>query len=57
MKVGWIIHFWLLNDTHFVWLDALTMPVNNPLYIFLIDPNSILYHVPFIKYYEYLKYR
>ena len=35
---------------HFVWLDALTMPVNNPINIFLINPNIILYHVPFIKY-------
>ena len=26
------------------------MPVNNPINIFLINPNIILYHVPFIKY-------
>ena len=35
---------------HFVWKDALTMSVNNPINIFLINSNIILYHVPFIKY-------
>ena len=24
IRAGWIIHFWLFNDTHFVWLDPLT---------------------------------
>ena len=35
---------------HFVWKDALTMSVNNPINISLINSNIILYHVPFIKY-------
>ena len=43
-------HFWLLNEIHFVWLDPLTRPVNNPINILLINTNVILYHVAFIKY-------
>ena len=39
--VGWIMHWWL-NETHFVWLDAVTMSVNNPRNIFLINLNIIL---------------
>ena len=35
---------------HFVWLEALTMLLNNPINIFLINQNIILYHVLFIKY-------
>ena len=34
IRVGWIIHFWLLNETHFVWLEVLTMLFNNPIIIF-----------------------
>ena len=34
----------------FVWLYWLTRPVNNPISIFLLNPNIILYHVIFIKY-------
>ena len=43
------MHFWLLNETHFVRLDPSTRLVNNPINIFLINPNLILYHVLFIK--------
>ena len=35
---------------YFVGLDPLTKPVHNPINIFLIKTNIILYHVPFIKY-------
>ena len=35
---------------HSVWLDALTILINNPINIFLIKLNISLYHVPFIKY-------
>ena len=49
IRVGWISHFWLLNDTHFVWLGALTMLVNNAINVFLITRNIILYAF-FIKY-------
>ena len=38
-----------MNDTHVVWLDPLTRAVKNPINIFLINPNIILYHVLFIK--------
>ena len=38
------------NDTHFVWLDSLTRPVNNPINIFLINPNIVLHYVLFPKY-------
>ena len=48
IRVGWIVHFWIFNKTHFVWLDPLFRPVNDPISIFLIKPN--LYHVLFIKY-------
>ena len=34
IRVGWVKRFWLLNETHFVWLDALTMSVNNIINIF-----------------------
>ena len=37
-------HFWLLKDTHFVWLEALTMLVNNPISVFLRNLNIILYY-------------
>ena len=60
MRVGWVIHFWLLNDTHFVWLNGLTIPVNNPINIFLINPNIVLYYI-YVLYiswniYAYLKH-
>ena len=60
MRVGWVIHFWLLNGTHFVWLDGLTIPVNNPINIFLINPNIVLYYI-YVLYiswniYAYLKH-
>ena len=60
-RVGWIIHFWLLKDMHFAWLDSLTRSVNIPIsiffvnpntilcYLFLTNPNIILYDVFFIK--------
>ena len=35
---------------HFVWLDPITRPVNNPINVFSINPNTILYYVPSIKY-------
>ena len=31
--------------TNFVWLEALTMLINNPINIILINPNIILYYV------------
>ena len=48
--VRWILHFSLRHKTRFVWLDPLTRPVINPINIFLIKLNIILYHVIFIKY-------
>ena len=33
-----------------MWLDPLTRPINNPINISLINPNTILCHVLFIKY-------
>ena len=30
---------------HFLWLEALTMSINNPTNIFLISPNIILDHI------------
>ena len=56
MRVGWVIRFWLLNKTLFVWLDPLTRPVNNAINIFLTKPNIILYHVLSLNIYGYLKY-
>ena len=51
--VGWVNHFWLVKDTHFVWLDPFTRPVNNPINIFLINPNIKLYPVFSLNTYEY----
>ena len=34
IRVGLVKHFLLLKDTHFIWLDALTTLVNNPINIF-----------------------
>ena len=31
IRVGWILHFRLLKASHFVWLEALSMLVNNPI--------------------------
>ena len=45
-----IIHSCLLNYTHLVWLDALTMLINNPINIFLMNQNIVLYYFSFIKY-------
>ena len=50
MRVGWILHFWLIKDMHFVWLEALTILVNDTVNIVLIISNIVLYYVPFIKY-------
>ena len=43
--VGWISHFWLFNDIHFVLLEALTMLDNTTINIFLLILSIILYHV------------
>ena len=29
-----IPHFWLFSDIHFIWLDPLIRPLNNPINIF-----------------------
>ena len=50
MDSSCVKHFWLLKETHFVWLDPLTRAVNNPINIFLISLSIILYHFRFIKY-------
>ena len=39
---------------HFAWLDALTMLVNNPINIFLINPSIISFFS--LNIYGYLKY-
>ena len=54
IRAGWVIHFWLLDDSHFVWLDVISMPINNPINIFLINPNIILYYVFSLNIYVYL---
>ena len=40
----------LRHTTRFLWLEVLTVLVNNTINIFLIIPNIILYYVRFIKY-------
>ena len=35
IRVGWVLHLWLLKGTHFVCLEAFTMLVNNLIDIFL----------------------
>ena len=50
LRVGWISDFWLLNDTHFLWLDPLAGLVNNPINIFLVITSIILYYLFSIKY-------
>ena len=34
IRVGWVVHFWLINDAYFVCLEELTMLVNDPINIF-----------------------
>ena len=41
LRVGWILHLWLLNGTTFVWLDALATLINNPINIFLLSSSNI----------------
>ena len=41
---------WLLNDTHLIWLDTVTMPVNNPVLFSIINSKIVLYFVTFINY-------
>ena len=36
------MHCWLCKDMHFVWLEVLTMLVDDPINIFLINENIIL---------------
>ena len=50
IRIGWIKDFWFLNEMYFVSLDLLTRSVKNPINLFLIKPNIILYHVLLIKY-------
>ena len=50
VRVDWILHFELLNEMHFVWLDPLNRPVNHPINIFTINLNIILYHAVYTKY-------
>ena len=62
VKEGWVIHGWLFEDIHFVWLEALTIIVNDPLKLnnlintFLINSNLILYHSFSSNIYEYPEY-
>ena len=43
IRVGWIKHFWLLKNTHFVFLEALAiMWVVSTINNFLIIPNIVL---------------
>ena len=51
------MHGWLLKDIHFVWLETLTIPANNSVNIFLINPNSIILYNSFSSnIYDYPKY-
>ena len=50
--VGWIVYFWLLSNTCFVWLESLTTlaVVNNPINIFLINLQNYFVLFLIIKY-------
>ena len=43
IKVRWFSHFWLLKNTHFVWLKALN--ANNLINNFSVSPNIVWYYV------------
>ena len=30
-RVNWVMHYWLFEETHFAWLEALTMLLKNPM--------------------------
>ena len=49
IRIEWISHFWILKDTHFVWLEALAMLANNTIILFLIIQNILSYYVSLIK--------
>ena len=54
MRVGWISHFWLLKNTHFVLLGAITTTlVNNEIKIFLIKTKIILCYFQSLSIGEY----
>ena len=36
-RVGWVIHRWLLIDTHFVWSEALIMLAKNLLKLIILN--------------------
>ena len=55
IRAGWISQFWLLKDKDFIWLETLTMLVNNTIKIFSIISN-ILCHVFSMDIYEYWYY-
>ena len=54
---GWVVHLWLLNNTCFVWLEALTalVVVNNPINIFLINLKNYFVLFLIIKYWLILR--
>ena len=56
MRIGKIIHFWLLKEKHFVLLDPLTRPVKNPINIFIISSKIVFIMFFSLNVYGYLKY-
>ena len=44
ISIEWDEYFWLPKNTYFVWLEALTLLANNPINIFLRNPNKIFYY-------------
>ena len=55
MVIGWILRFWLVKNTHIVWLDALNWPVNNPVNIFFNKPKYYFILFLIIKYWSILR--
>ena len=54
MRVGWILHFWLLKNTHFVLLGGITTTlVNNPIKKFLMKTKIILCYFQWLSIGEY----
>ena len=56
MRIGKIIHFWLLKEKHFVLLDPLTRPVKNPINIFIISSKIVFIMFFSLNVYGYLTY-
>ena len=47
IRVGWVIHFWMLNDAHFVWLDPLLICITITILLVRLESIEKKFTIPF----------